>query len=245
MGSEKILLIEDDACLGELQQNYLRQQGFDVLWRQHGRDVASDLMGFSPDLIVLDLCLPGIGGLDICRNVRSGYEGAILILTSSDDDFDHVACLELGADDFVSKPVNPRVLLARIRMLLRRGSGAEGVDEREYSTSLRFGDLLLKRVSQEVSFGDESINLSNSEFILLWSLAARADEVVERATLFKILRGIEFDGVDRSVDTKIVSLRKKMRDSSGFSKRIITIRNKGYLFASDAWKLAGNSKELV
>ncbi len=235
MEYEKVLLIEDDVRLGELQKDYLCQQGFEVLWRQHGRDVSEDLVHFAPGLIVLDLGLPGIGGLDICRNIRSGYNGKILILTSSCDDFDHVACLELGADDYVSKPVNPRVLLARIRMLLRRGSDIEGTDERENAGSLRFGDLFLKRVSQEVSLASERVRLSNSEFILLWSLAVRADEVVDRATLFKLLRGIEFDGVDRSVDTKIVSLRKKMCDYAGSPKRIVTIRNKGYLFASDAW----------
>lgn len=235
MGQEKVLLIEDDVHLGELQKEYFCQQGFEVLWRQHGRTVAEDLVDFVPDLIVLDLGLPGIGGLDICRNIRSGYSGKILILTSSSDDFDHVACLELGADDFVSKPVNPRVLLARVRVLLRRDGATTTVEERENVSSLRFGDLLLKRVSQEVLLGVERVKLSNSEFILLWSLAVRADDVVDRATLFKLLRGIEFDGVDRSVDTKIVSLRKKMCDSSGSPKRIVTIRNRGYLFAADAW----------
>ncbi len=235
MGNEKILLVEDDQRLGELQRDYLVQQGFDVLWRRHGRDIHDDLGQFSPDVVVLDLGLPGVGGIDICRNIRPKYFGKILILTSSSDDIDHVTCLELGADDYVSKPVNPRVLLARIRTLLRRDEVVVNAVEESTPNSLRFGGLSLKNRSQEVLLSEERVKLSNAEFKLLWFLASHADEVVERSALFKDLRGIEFDGMDRSVDTKIVALRKKLGDSSSAPRRIITIRNKGYLFSSDSW----------
>ncbi len=235
MGKEKVLLVEDDQRLGELQRDYLLQQGFDVLWRQHGRDIYSDLGQFAPDVVILDLGLPGVGGIDVCRDIRPKYFGKILILTSSSDDIDHVTCLELGADDYVSKPINPRVLLARIRTLLRRDELAEGVAEESTPNSLQFGGLALKNLSQEVMLSEERVKLSNSEFKLLWFLASRADEVVERSVLFRGLRGIEFDGMDRSVDTKIVALRKKLGDSSSAPRRIITIRNKGYLFSSDSW----------
>lgn len=235
MGSERILLIEDDVRFGELQQDYLSQQGFSVQWKRHGRDVATDILHFAPALIVLDLGLPGISGLDICRNIRADYTGKILILTSSSDDFDHVACLELGADDFATKPINPRVLVARIRMLLRRGDDSESPGNLDNVDCLRFGGLVLKCATQEVYLDGNRIRLSNSEFNLFWIMATHADEVMERGALFTLLRGIEFDGVDRSIDTKIVALRKKLNDSSSASRRIVTVRNKGYLFSSIAW----------
>ncbi|MFL0800176.1 MAG: response regulator [Agarilytica sp.] len=235
MEKEKVLLVEDDQRLGELQRDYLLQQGFDVLWRRHGREMNADLGRFAPDIIVLDLGLPGVGGIDICRDIRQKFFGKILILTSSSDDIDHVTCLELGADDYVSKPINPRVLLARIRTLLRREELINSEPCSSASNSLQFGELVLKNLSQEVMLAEERVKLSNSEFKLLWFLASHADEVVERSVLFKGLRGIEFDGMDRSVDTKIVALRKKLGDSSSTPRRIITIRNKGYLFCSDSW----------
>ncbi len=235
MGKEKVLLVEDDQRLGELQRDYLLQQGFDVLWKQHGREVSTDIGQFSPDVVVLDLGLPGVGGIDVCRDIRPKFSGKILILTSSNDDIDHVTCLELGADDYVSKPINPRVLLARIRTLLRRDELDVNPANEPSPNNLQFGDLELKNISQEVLLCDERVKLSNSEFKLLWFLASHADEVMERSALFKGLRGIEFDGMDRSVDTKIVALRKKLGDSSSTPRRIITIRNKGYLFSSDSW----------
>ncbi len=235
MGVEKVLLVEDDQRLGELQRDYLLQQGFDVLWRRHGREIDVDLSQFSPDVVVLDLGLPGVGGIDVCRDIRPKFLGKILILTSSSDDIDHVTCLELGADDYVSKPINPRVLLARIRTLLRREDLAISSENEEAPNNLRFGALVLKNISQEALLSGERVKLSNSEFKLLWFLASHADEVVERSTVFKELRGIEFDGMDRSIDTKIVALRKKLGDPSGAPCRIITIRNKGYLFSSDSW----------
>ncbi len=232
--SEKILLVEDDTRLGELQRDYLCQQGFDVTWRRHGRGIDGDLAEIAPDLIVLDLHLPGPSGLDICRNIRTRYPGKIIFLTSSEDDFDHVAGLELGADDYLTKPVNPRVLLAHIRMLLRR-TETDAPASSVCSQTLNFGGLLLKGASQQVSLDGVTVKLSNAEFNLLWLLASRADEVMTRADLFQAMRGIAFDGLDRSIDTKIVGLRKKLLDNAAAPTRIITIRNKGYLFSSTAW----------
>lgn len=234
MESEKILLVEDDIRLGELQRDYLCQQGFDVTWRRHGRGIEDDLARICPDLIVLDLNLPGLSGLDICRNIRNRYLGKIVFLTSSEDDFDHVAGLELGADDYLIKPVNPRVLLAHIRMLLRR-TEQDVPPQSANCKTLTFGCLLLKEASRQVSLNDEPVKLSNAEFNLLWLLASQADEVMTRADLFQAMRGIAFDGFDRSIDTKIVGLRKKLLDSAAAPTRIITIRNKGYLFSSSAW----------
>ncbi len=232
----RILLVEDDKQLAELERDYLSQNGFEVRWVSDGRAAEEAVKEFEPDVVLLDLVLPGVSGLDVCRQLRNFYKGRILFLTGSGDDFDHVACLELGADDFVSKPIQMRVLLARIRMLLRREqTAADEMNSEQELHQLNFGRLWLNKKSREVKFADEVVSLTMSEFNLLWLLASQADEVLDRNYLFKELRGIEFDGTDRYVDTKIVSLRKKLSDSEGSAKRIITIRSKGYLFVSDAW----------
>lgn len=227
------MLVEDDPVLGQLQKDYLEQQGIDVRWLKDGQNTLAELRQFNPALLILDLMLPGMSGLDICREIRQHYQGLILFLTASEDDIDHVTCLELGADDFVNKPINPRVLLARVRMLLRRKSPESKIASS--SDSLEFGILKLKQRSREVYLDKAAIKLTGSEFALLWILASHYDEVLDRQTLFSKLRGIEFDGFDRSIDTKIVSLRKKLSDTGAVQKRIITVRNKGYLFASDGW----------
>lgn len=234
MKEPKILLVEDDERFGELQRDFLVDKGFTVRWLRDGLNIAEEIESFDPELIVLDLMLPGTTGLDICRNIRASFKGSIIFLTSSDDDFDHVACLELGADDFLSKPIQPRVLLARIRMLTRR-IGSMSVSP-ELKTALRYGTLQLKRAARDVNLDGARIELTGSEFELLWVLATHPDKVLSRSYLFQVLRGIEFDGMDRSVDTKIVSLRRKLRDTEGTPRRIVTIRNKGYLFSSGSWE---------
>ncbi len=232
MDNSRILIIEDDQRFGELQRDYLEQNGFNVVWLQDGREVEATIQSFQPNLIVLDLVLPGASGFDICRNIRPRYSGGILFLSASEDDIDHVACLEIGGDDFVNKPIRPRVLMARIQMLLRRNEACNIKQEPE---TLCLGKLSLKRKSREATLDSSHVRLTASEFNLLWTLAKHPDQVLERGYLFQELRGIEFNGVDRSVDTKIVSLRKKLSDTTGMPKRIITVRNKGYLLASDAW----------
>lgn len=233
MDGIRVLLVEDDEHVGELQRDFLLQQGLAVLWLKDGLKIDEHLCEFRPHVIVLDLMLPGASGLDICRMIRSTYSGIILFLTSSDDDIDHVASLELGADDFVTKPIRPRVLLARIQMLVRRRQESQPVASSE---TLSYGMLKLKKISREAFVGDQAVRLSNSEFQLLWLLASHPDKVLERNFLFQQLRGIEFDGLDRSIDTKVVALRKKFFDVDDIPKKIITVRNRGYLFCSDAWE---------
>lgn len=228
-----ILLIEDDQRLGEIQRDFLKDNGFFVHWQSHGRNVQKTISETKPDIIILDLALPGANGLDICREIGPNFSGRIIVVTSSEDDFDHVAALELGADDFLSKPVNLRVLLAHLRALLRREKTTPRHAEKK--DQIEFGKLTIKLKTQEVIWDKSQIKVSNSEFKLLWHLALNADEIMERNELFRATRGIDFDGTDRSVDSKIVSLRKKLKDSASSPRKIITVRNKGYLFTSDAW----------
>ncbi|ELR66575.1 Transcriptional regulatory protein RstA [Photobacterium marinum] len=241
----KIVLVEDDLKLCELLAHYLRQQQFEVITVSDGSLATDIIIEHQPDLVVLDLMLPGVDGLTICRNVRPKVSGKILMLTASDDDIDHVAGLEIGADDFVNKPIKPRVLLARIRMLLRRGGAApvQGQDDMSVDNSeqpdsefeCRHGGLFLNSRRKVCTLDENAVSLTDSEFDLLWLLASRPDEVLSREFLVKSTRGIEYDGLDRTIDNKVVSLRKKLNDNPSLPRKIITVRGKGYLFVPDRW----------
>lgn len=226
-----LYIIEDDTKLREMLTEYFGSQDFEVTSFESGDSVAAVIIEKQPDLVILDLMLPGVDGLTICRQIRSGYQGKVVMLTASDDDFDHVAALEIGADDFITKPIKPRVLLARMRMLLRRpANGNKGQNK-----TIEFGQLFLNEARKSCILNGDSIPMSDSEFDLLWALASSPDQALSRDELTKILRGIEYDGLDRTVDNKVVGLRKKLGDTSTTPKRIITVRGKGYLFVPDAW----------
>ena len=242
---DKILLIEDDEKLTQLLSLYLRRNGFEVAFGHRGDEAIALLEQVQPDLLILDLMLPGMDGLSVCREVRGIFNGKILILTASDDDMDQVAALEMGADDFVCKPLQPRVLLARIRMLLRRQQGTinnpvvpTGIQATPLITAehqLHLGQLSLNQLTQRCYLVGEFVNLTPGEFDLLWLLASHTDETLSRDTLVKSTRGIDYDGVDRTIDNKIAILRKKLNDDSTLPSRIITIRGKGYMLVSDQW----------
>ncbi|MGS2724697.1 response regulator [Porticoccus sp. GXU_MW_L64] len=237
---QTIVLVEDDKKLSGLLCTYLQNNGFSVLPVYQGNEAADTITSQQPALVILDLMLPGTDGLNICREVRPRYPGKILMLTASDDDIDQVAALEIGADDYVTKPIQPRVLLARIRMLLRR-TDAEAEPQnagRQCTTGsreLRFGGLYLHQSLHQCQLNNDIIDLTPSEFDLLWLLASHADEILSRDQLTKAIRGIDYNGLDRTVDNKIASLRKKLGDSSARPKRLITVRGKGYLFVPDYW----------
>lgn len=239
-----IILVEDDIKLSSLVQKYLQQQGFDVTVITDGNLATAAILTQQPELVILDLMLPGKDGLTICREIRSQFDGSILFLTASEDDMDHVAGVELGADDFIVKPIQPRVLLARIRMLLRRNEKAttpvvtaQPVAEAKTVSSkdLSFGLLTIYLSKRQVVLNDEKVPLTTSEFDLLALLAGHAEEVLSRDFIYKTLRGIEYDGMDRAIDTKVANLRKKLGDNASMSTRIITVRGQGYLFVPDSW----------
>jgi DNA-binding response OmpR family regulator len=234
--THRILVVEDDARLAALIRDYLQQQGFAVLIEARG-DTASDrIMAEQPDLLILDLMLPGRDGLSVCQQIRADYPGPILILTAREDDMDQVAGLEMGADDYVKKPVQPRVLLARIRALLRRfkptlPSETTGAP----SSEIQFGSLRINREAHAVELAGENIVLTTNEFELLFMLAANAGKVLDRQTLYADLRGIDYDGLDRAIDVMVSRLRRKLDDDAQAPRRIKTIWGEGYLFVKDAW----------
>ena len=231
---QRILLVEDDARLSALIQEYLEKESMQVAIENRGDKASERIIAEQPDLVILDLMLPGRDGLSICKDVRLQYHGPILMLTALTEDIDQVVGLELGADDYVTKPVLPRVLLARIRSLLRR-IPANGNRIKDTTDNLEFGKLCINRKNHAVYLNKILIDVSTSEFELLWFLASHAGEIVGREKIIESLRGIDYDGQDRSVDIGISRLRKKLGDNSAQPYRLKTIRAKGYLFVADAW----------
>jgi DNA-binding response OmpR family regulator len=226
-----ILLVEDDLRLAELVSRYLESNGFRVTIASRGDEVPGKVERDPPDLVILDLGLPGEDGFNICRQLRLGFSNPILILTARDSDIDHVLGLELGADDYVVKPVEPRVLLARIGALLRRSRPSVRTERK----TLQFGRLTINMTSRSVHLDGQAISLSGNEFDLLLYLASHAGQIQSRETLFKDLFKREYDGMDRMLDIRISRLRRKLGDEAETAERIKTVWGQGYLFVPDAW----------
>lgn len=226
---EHVLIIEDDERLAELTRDYLESNGFKVTIEGEGSRGVEQILALQPDLVILDLMLPGEDGLSICRRVRPDYAGPILMLTARTDDMDQVLGLEMGADDYVPKPVQPRVLLARMRALLRRAE----IADQSGDSRLSFGNLEVDSATREAWLEGERIDLTSAEFDLLWLLASNAGRVLTREEIFNNLRGIKYDGQDRSIDVRVSRIRPKIGDDPNHPHRIKTVRSKGYLFVKE------------
>ncbi|SEJ05790.1 response regulator [Pseudomonas sp. NFR16] len=228
----QVLIVEDDRRLAELTRDYLESNGLRVSLEGDGARAAQRIIDEQPDLVILDLMLPGEDGLSICRNVRSRYEGPILMLTARTDDSDQIEGLDMGADDYVGKPVHPRVLLARIRALLRRTEPAQTPAPEQ--RRLVFGPLVVDNALREAWLNDHSIDLTSAEFDLLWLLVANAGRILSREEIFTALRGVGYDGQDRSIDVRISRIRPRIGDDPIHPRLIKTVRSKGYLFVPEA-----------
>lgn len=232
--SARILLVEDDERLAELTAEYLTRNDLEVAIEGRGDTAEHRIIAEQPDLVILDVMLPGKDGFEVCRAVRPAYRGVILMLTARDEDFDQILGLEMGADDYIAKPVQPRVLLARIKALLRRlpGNGEAAPASVEEKV---FGHFRISQATRTASLAGQAIDLTTAEFDLLWLLASHAGSVLSRDDLLQELRGIGFDGLDRSIDARISRLRKKLNDDPDNPTRIKTVRGKGYLFSKHDW----------
>jgi DNA-binding response OmpR family regulator len=230
-----ILLVEDDSRLAELTATYLGQHDLRVVIEARGERALDRFQQEQPRLVLLDLLLPGKDGLTICREIRRTSGVPILILTAKDTDLDHVIGLEAGADDYVMKPVDPMVLLARVRALLRRTErDRDSANERRQDVQL--GALRISETSREVWLQGQAVPLTTQEFELLALLARRAGELVSRDEVFRAMRGIDYDGLDRSIDGRVSKLRRKLGDDAAAPTRIKTVWGKGYLLVPDAWE---------
>ncbi len=224
-----ILVVEDDDELAELLLEYLGQHGFELARVASGTEAGDAILRMQPDLVILDLMLPGQNGLDVCRQVRDAYQGAILMLTASQSEADHVAGLELGADDFVNKPVEPRVLLARIRsQLRRRGRASNG----SRGDRIVVGPLQVDLASRDVKVEGELVPLTTMEFDVLAVLARDAGTVIKRDDLYPRIMGTEYDGIDRGMDVHVSRIRRKLKSCGFDTTRLKSVRGVGYLLAT-------------
>lgn len=242
--NDKILIIEDDERLANLVLTYLTRHDYQVEWHEQGDTAEDAIVKIKPDLIILDVMLPGKSGFDICRDIRPWFTGFILIMTASEDNIDEIVGLELGADDYLAKPIEPRLLLARVRALLRRKQleidptisypiNAEGSDPPDNGALLTFNGLVINNENRKVILNGLEIDFTTAEFDLLWLLANHAGQILTRDDIFSQVRGIDFDGSDRSIDARISRLRRKLLDDPDNPRRIKTVRGKGYLFLSE------------
>lgn len=232
-GAVDILLVEDDRRLADLTAEYFRQNGLMVAIESRGDRAISRFKSEQPRIVLLDLMLPGADGLTVCRELREIFAGPILIFTAKDSDIDQVIGLEAGADDYVAKPVDPMVLLARTRALLRRAED-DGV-QKPSCGEITLGGLRISELAQEVSLDGSMVELTTQEFELLHLLARNAGKILSREDIFQELRGIDYDGLDRSIDGRVSKLRRKLGDSATKPTRIKTVWGKGYLIVPDAW----------
>jgi DNA-binding response OmpR family regulator len=229
--NQHLLMIEDDKRLAQMVSEYLAQSGFVVSHAGDGQTGLTDLQSNPPDLVILDLMLPDIDGLEVCRRIRS-LPGAlaqipVLMLTAKGDPMDRIIGLEIGADDYLPKPFEPRELLARIRAVLRRH--VEGTHP--VQTQLRFGTLEIDRDARSVSVAGQLCDLTSYQFDLLVALAERAGRVLTRDQIMEAVRGRELDAFDRSIDVHMGRIRAAIELDAKDPKRILTVRGVGYVFA--------------
>lgn len=227
-----ILLVEDDATLADWVSEYLTEQGYDVVHVLRGDLVINTLQKTSPDIILLDVMLPGLNGIEVCRLVREISAVPIIMLTARADEFDEVIGLEAGANDYVIKPVRPRALLARIESALR--SNTASINNKK-NQDLVHGSLTICEQAKRVTFQGKEVELSTNLFAFLLFLASNAGQVVDRDSVFIALKGREYDGLDRRFDVMLSTLRKIFNDDPQKPKKFKTIWGKGYLFVADAW----------
>ncbi|MEE3650457.1 MULTISPECIES: two-component system response regulator RstA [unclassified Brenneria] len=238
----KIVFVEDDVEVGKLIAAYLGKYDIEVRVEPRGDRALAFVEQQQPDLVLLDIMLPGKDGMTLCRELRPQYGGPIVLLTSLDSDMNHILALEMGADDYILKTTPPAVLLARLRLHFRQyaastsAAAATSATPLQIHKSLNFGLLRIDPVNREVTLGDENIALSTADFDLLWQLATHAGHIMDRDALLKSLRGVSYDGMDRSIDVAVSRLRKKLYDNPLDPFRIKTVRNKGYLFAPNSWE---------
>jgi DNA-binding response OmpR family regulator len=227
--AETVLIIDDDVRLTDMLRQYLTQAGLSVALRHTGHAGLNAIVGGGTpyDAVVLDIMLPDLDGLEICRRLRANGDIPILMLTARGEDTDRIVGLELGADDYLPKPFNPRELLARLRAILRRrrdaGDGAPAV--------LRFGRLEIDEGSRSVRIDGACRSVTSYQFDLLVALARNAGRVMSRERLMDLTRGEELEAFDRSIDVHVSRLRAALEDDPTHPRRIITVRGAGYVFA--------------
>jgi len=224
MAGKKVLVVDDDVKTVELVRLYLDRDGYQVLTAYDGVEALRLARESYPDLIVLDLMLPDIDGLEICRTLRHQSDVPIIMLTARTTDQDKLTGLDLGADDYVTKPFSPKELAARVRAVLRRLPGERGPEE------IKSGEFSMNFTEHEAWFAGRPLNLTSVEFRLLGVLAKEPGRVFSRASLIEEALGYDFEGFDRTIDVHILNLRRKLEPDPSHPRYIKTIYGVGYKF---------------
>ncbi|MBI5331558.1 MAG: response regulator [Betaproteobacteria bacterium] len=224
--SPRVLIVDDDAGIRDLLADYLNKQGMTVRTARDGKEMDAALAAFDPDLIVMDLMMPGEDGLSLTRRLKAERPVPVIMLSARGEDIDRIVGLEVGADDYLAKPFNPRELLARIRAVLRRGTGRA-----EAGDTARFGPFSLDTVAQNLSRDGQDIPLTQAEFTLLKIFVEHPNRPLSRDQIMDWLKGYERDPFDRSIDVRVTRLRKKIEDDPASPAYIRTVWGQGYLFA--------------
>jgi len=220
-----VLVVDDDHKIVDLVTLYLQRDGYEVLAAYDGRQALDLARRKQPDLIVLDLLLPELDGLSVCRVLRAESRVPIIMLTARSTDADKLIGLDLGADDYLTKPFNPRELMARVRAVLRRATPDEAPAE-----NLRFGDLAISFARHQVTARGQAVNVTPTEFRLLEALAREPGRAFSRAELLDRAFGYDYDGLERTVDVHIMNLRRKIEPEPGTPRYVVTVPGVGYRF---------------
>ena len=223
-----IFVVEDDTEICRLLRLFLETEGFSMSFCHNGTDAVAQIRQVKPDIVILDIMLPGQNGIQVCKQAREFYAGPILMLTASEDDISELTAFKVGADDYVRKPIKPEVLLMRIQALLRRSQGVKV----ELAETIRCNDLIINASRREVLLNNTLVDLHSSEIDLVLLLSQSQGQAVSRDECFQALRGFDYDGSDRSLDMRISSLRKKIMDQQSPHRFIKTVRGVGYMLAS-------------
>jgi len=223
---KEILLVEDDLRIAKLVKRFLVSEGFNVEHVDDGAIAVDSIINRNPDLVILDMMLPNMDGIEVCSAVRAKFSNPILMLTAHDDDLNHVLALNSGIDDYLTKPIKPEILLARINALFRRTSTAD-------NELITIQDLQVSNATRTVTKNGRQIELTDADFELLRMLVSQAGVIISRDQIFNQVLDIDFNGSDRSIDMRISKLRKKLGDTKIPYRYIKTIRNRGYIFLKE------------
>ncbi len=224
---DKILVVDDEPHIVRLLRAYLEQAGYQVVVAYDGREAMAAFRKEKPNLVILDLMLPELDGLKICEIIRQESDAPIIILTARVEEDDRILGLELGADDYVTKPFSPREVVARVKAVLRRVRG-----ERR-KMPIRIGDLELDPESRTVTVGGKPVSLTPTEFDLLQTMMSQPGRVFTRLQLLEMVQGYAYEGYERTIDAHIKNLRKHLGDSSRHPRYILTVHGVGYKFARE------------
>jgi two-component system phosphate regulon response regulator OmpR len=230
----RVLIIDDDEKLQKLLKEYLEDNGFIVLARLDGSDILRSIQMESPEIIILDIMLPGKDGLEVLKDIRREYSIPVVMLTAKGEDTDRIVGLELGADDYLPKPFNPRELLARIKAILRRAITHDSYeDDKKEDLFIKAGGLILNKARQTVNLEGKDLELSTTEYRILEVLMKHPNTVLSRDQLMTLARGKDFMAFDRSIDVHISKLRAKLEQNPRSPKRIKTVWGSGYMFVDE------------